>query len=200
MTRENKLALVVGFALILFVGILISDHFSAARSQEAADLLPEQDPLVQASYESPDMLSFEPTGAAVADPSPAAGPPALPVDPMVVTPPAEEEIRNPDLQNPAETEPRVGLPAEQTRDLPFVFHNVVSGESLTLICRRHYGDDSLVNELARFNDLSDPDMVTIGTRLRIPAAEHLVRGTPPAAFFNDTATTEIYTVKTGPTP
>ena len=27
MTRENKLALVVGFGLILLVGILISDHF-----------------------------------------------------------------------------------------------------------------------------------------------------------------------------
>jgi nucleoid-associated protein YgaU len=38
MTRENKLALVVGFGLILFVGILISDHFSAARNQEAANL------------------------------------------------------------------------------------------------------------------------------------------------------------------
>jgi nucleoid-associated protein YgaU len=38
MTRENKLALVVGFGLILFVGILISDHFSTARMQYAADL------------------------------------------------------------------------------------------------------------------------------------------------------------------
>ena len=38
MTRENKLALVVGFALILFVGILISDHFSIVRNQKAADL------------------------------------------------------------------------------------------------------------------------------------------------------------------
>src|SRR5687767_8966604 len=37
MTRENKLALVVGFGLILFVGILISDHFSTARSQQAAN-------------------------------------------------------------------------------------------------------------------------------------------------------------------
>ena len=31
MTRENKLALVIGFGLILFVGILVSDHFSAQR-------------------------------------------------------------------------------------------------------------------------------------------------------------------------
>jgi len=45
MTRENKLALVVGFGLILFVGILISDHFSVARTQVSADLSGVQDPL-----------------------------------------------------------------------------------------------------------------------------------------------------------
>lgn len=31
MTREQKLALIVGFSLILFVGVLISDHLSSAR-------------------------------------------------------------------------------------------------------------------------------------------------------------------------
>jgi len=45
MTRENKLALVVGFGLILFVGILISDHFSVARTQMSADLSGVNDPL-----------------------------------------------------------------------------------------------------------------------------------------------------------
>lgn len=45
MTRENKLALVVGFALILIVGILVSDHFSTASRQQAADVARVQDPL-----------------------------------------------------------------------------------------------------------------------------------------------------------
>ncbi len=40
MTRENKVALVVGFALVLFVGILVSDHLSKAQTQRTADLLP----------------------------------------------------------------------------------------------------------------------------------------------------------------
>ena len=40
MTRENKVALVVGFALVLFVGILVSDHLSRAQTQQAAELLP----------------------------------------------------------------------------------------------------------------------------------------------------------------
>jgi nucleoid-associated protein YgaU len=33
-TKEHKLALIVGFALVLFVGVLISDHFSRARNDK----------------------------------------------------------------------------------------------------------------------------------------------------------------------
>ena len=36
MTREHKLALIVGFALVLVLGVLISDHFSKARQVEMA--------------------------------------------------------------------------------------------------------------------------------------------------------------------
>lgn len=36
MTREHKLALLVGFSLVLIVGVLISDHFSPARNQEVS--------------------------------------------------------------------------------------------------------------------------------------------------------------------
>lgn len=34
MTREHKLALIVGFALVLVVGVLVSDHFSSARKSQ----------------------------------------------------------------------------------------------------------------------------------------------------------------------
>lgn len=34
MTRENKLALIIGFTLILMVGVLVSDHLSRAREAE----------------------------------------------------------------------------------------------------------------------------------------------------------------------
>ncbi|MBX3385462.1 MAG: LysM peptidoglycan-binding domain-containing protein [Phycisphaeraceae bacterium] len=40
MTREHKLALIVGFAFVLVVGVLLSDHFSSARkSQPRGDLV-----------------------------------------------------------------------------------------------------------------------------------------------------------------
>src|SRR5688572_14246714 len=44
MTRENKLALIIGFGLVLVVGILVSDHLSAASRQETADLSPDAAP------------------------------------------------------------------------------------------------------------------------------------------------------------
>lgn len=36
MTREQKLALIIGFSLVLLVGVLISDHLSAVRQQSVA--------------------------------------------------------------------------------------------------------------------------------------------------------------------
>jgi len=62
MTRENKLALVVGFGLILFIGILISDHFSVARNQASANLTNRQieDPLVAHTRNEPDLIALKP--------------------------------------------------------------------------------------------------------------------------------------------
>ncbi len=44
-TREQKLALIVGFSLILFVGVLISDHLSSARKAAIAKVEPETAPV-----------------------------------------------------------------------------------------------------------------------------------------------------------
>lgn len=41
MTREHKLALIVGFSLVLVVGILVSDHFSKARTSQPVGELTE---------------------------------------------------------------------------------------------------------------------------------------------------------------
>lgn len=38
MTREHKLALLIGFSLVLVVGIVVSDHFSGARTSQLADV------------------------------------------------------------------------------------------------------------------------------------------------------------------
>ena len=38
MTRENKLSIVIAFGLLIFVGMLVADHFSAASHRTVADL------------------------------------------------------------------------------------------------------------------------------------------------------------------
>ena len=61
MTKENKLALVVGFGLVLLVGILVSDHFSTARKQAAAELVQVSDPVVLRDRQGePQLLDFQP--------------------------------------------------------------------------------------------------------------------------------------------
>ena len=64
MTRENKLALVVGFALILLVGIAISDHFSPAQNQESASLTGAVDTLPRdGALTRRDLMAAEPSRA-----------------------------------------------------------------------------------------------------------------------------------------
>ncbi len=185
MTRENKLALVVGFALILVVGILISDHFSTAQAQAFADLHAAADPLAEAHPPDAPLLDLDRGNSErpSADLAPfSAAQPETQVDndphgqTSLPMPPAEAapiRLHMPDLQgqdlqpSPSPAEAPVAATAA------FRFHDVRPGDSLTAICREHYGGDALVAALAQFNGLEDPDTVRVGRRLRIPPADTL---------------------------
>lgn len=58
MTRELKLALIVGFSVMLLVTVLISDHLSRGRKAQSQAKLPEQPPVViaQEAPRQPDPL------------------------------------------------------------------------------------------------------------------------------------------------
>jgi LysM repeat protein len=80
-TREHKLALVVGFSLVLVVGVLISDHFSKARAARVSSTSAgDPVPAVQVAYEPtrPNPL-----------PQPNASIPAQPTDPAASLPAAD---------------------------------------------------------------------------------------------------------------
>ena len=67
MTRENKLALVIGFGLMLFVGILVSDHFSAQRFDpatvaEAQPKTAETEPVQLDAVGGDEVAGLEPCG------------------------------------------------------------------------------------------------------------------------------------------
>jgi nucleoid-associated protein YgaU len=192
MTKENKIALVVGFALILVVGILISDHLSTARSQEPADLLPPaRDPLLERG-DDPRLLLFPP-GESASPASPAA-PTSGPTGGAMTA------------QGPASAPPPI-IPIRDVPQAPAAaaaFHTIRSGESLTLICQQHYGDGTLARDLARFNNLANPDVVMAGVRLRLPSAEVLRPGGPanprPATSAATPAARDArgtYTVRSG---
>jgi nucleoid-associated protein YgaU len=183
MTRENKLALVVGFALILLVGILVSDHFSTARRQQSAELTRAVDTPEPVRWEDPELIALR-TGQS-----------ELPIEPaardrdwhgsdrraIATTPRANDPLAGGAPRRIEMGSPVVGLPREQVEQLPYTFHDVERGESLTSICQDYYGDASLVQELAKYNGMEDPDRLSANHRLRIPDASVLVRGDRPGA-------------------
>ncbi len=149
MTRENKVALVIGFALVLFAGILVSDHLSNASSEQLADLLPP-----------------EPIAAGIVG------------SPRLVDPQGKPNHSEPARQSAGEMATRdhrelhsrsQGIPPPEV-----TVHDVKPGESLRAICRRYYGNAELADPLARYNGVPDPDVLQAEQRLRIPSAAVLL--------------------------
>ncbi len=149
MTRENKVALVIGFALVLFAGILVSDHLSNASSEQLADLLPP-----------------EPVAAGIVG------------SPRLVDPQGKPNHSEPARQGAGEMATRdhrelhsrsQGIPPPEV-----TVHDVKPGESLRAICRRYYGNAELADPLARYNGVPDPDVLQAEQRLRIPSAAVLL--------------------------
>jgi nucleoid-associated protein YgaU len=184
MTRENKLALVVGFGLILFVGILISDHFSTVRNQQVANLQPMMEPLIDRANDAKVIDLLPPTPAVSTTSIANAQDPVRPeqrtminpdgfLQPRIVQQPGAElramtanSQPTPDGFVQVEPDP----PATQVK---VQFHDVESGETLFAICREHYGDIALVQALAQYNRMDDPAALKVGRRLMIPPAEQI---------------------------
>lgn len=144
MTRENKLALVIGFGLLLLAGIFVSDHLSA---QQRTD----EEPLV-ASEE------FVLPGANILKPRNAAAPDSRPGATGLTTP----------------TKPAREIVLGRRKDVPtssnLTVHVVRSGETLTAISRTHYGDTDRMDDIARQNNITDPNRLVVGMRLVLPPA------------------------------
>ncbi len=173
MTRENKLALVVGFALILFVGILISDHFSAFQSKASADLSKNiKDPLAHVQADQPGLIDYQLL----------TNPTEIPSSPDPASPSRNDD--NAVFMGQLNSTPEViGLDETQLADLSFTFHEVRPGESLTSIANHYFSDPSLATELASYNRIDDPNHVSAGRRIRIPKKTNvLIRGGTPTDF------------------
>ncbi|MCI0363291.1 MAG: LysM peptidoglycan-binding domain-containing protein [Phycisphaerales bacterium] len=194
MTRENKLALVVGFGLILFVGILISDHFSTVRTQRAADFtrVALNNPSDTSRESDPLLIDLRPP---IQQSQPAISPTTLErqpenSEPSPASPPAEPtEVR---MAGPSETPPGfVEVDADSQADPAGVkLHLVRPGESLFAICRQYYRDPNKVDALAHFNNIDEPSDLRAGHQLRIP---------PPQELGGDATPIERATASPAPT-
>jgi len=176
MTRENKVALVVGFALVLLVGILISDYLSEAQTRRSADLAPPAARTAatagRAGARLVDLQSKPRPRAQTATSPAGTGPPA----PLAGDPEADAAHPQPPAAPPTGGPP-AGEPLQAAR-----FHDVRPGESLSEICHRYYGLVHLTDEFAEYNGIDDPDTVRAGHRLRVPPRGELAPGlqaTPP---------------------
>jgi nucleoid-associated protein YgaU len=205
MTRENKLALVIGFALFLLVGILISDHFSTARAQRSAEFTSNVETVPDSLWEREDLIAVGPNRLPGREPVAPADeelqfdddPGAGVADPVLSNPPAGIQMGQPGGG-------RSSLDPAPAPSRQFTYHEVRANETLTAICRQYYGDISLIHELAAYNGLADANSVREGHRLTIPSAESLVRGgTSPApapgreSAQPRTQPDQIYTVRDG---
>ena len=187
MTRENKLALVIGFGLMLFVGILVSDHFSAQRFDpatvaEAQPKTAETEP-VQLDAVGGDALvagavNLGKDGASTLPDAPDAG---------VVA-----------LGDPAAQQ--VGLPVEVAKadGTPVKFHKVQKGETYWSIAAREYGDGSLATKLQDYNKAVSPDAakLALNSDLRIPPIDVL----KPGAVAKSASPSGTTVVRTTPEP
>jgi len=178
MTRENKLALIIGFALVLVVGILVSDHFSAAAVQGSADLLVDEENGAGTTRVAGDAFTPVPVNGRsqgsdgirlIPQPSASNG---THLDHHDDSQP--RYLDNPDLQavRPQEEPPMTTVGGEQG----YTWYVVKAGESLSKICEREYGDMNLWPRLVAHNAdrISDPNSVPQGVTIRIPSLEVLL--------------------------
>ena len=181
MTRENKLAMVVGFGLLLFVGILLSDHFSAAQRQDSARLSSADRnrdrpappisiaPMPAASVAV--VQSSESMPAPVSDVRSAGA-----VTPISSVPEAKVAVRPIDPVSPVGA--RTANPTKQESEPGVRLRPIAEGETLYAICKKEYGDGSLATALAKYNQKAVPDPAKLrkGVTLRLPPIEVLKPG------------------------
>jgi nucleoid-associated protein YgaU len=204
MTREHKLALVVGFGLILFVGILITDHLAAdnrlheplpaARIPDAGDisLLGRDTTVLEPAFPNRREVATAPGVAEIVlepkDLTPAT--PARPmrsVEPGTSDPSASGTLAGRGMATPPPTTDRI--------------HTIRRGETLSDIARSVYGNAGEWRRIANANPGVNPDRLQPGTRLTIPMshAKMATMARPAAAREVPTSTSvaRSYTVRKG---
>ncbi|MEY4822897.1 MAG: LysM domain [Planctomycetota bacterium] len=187
MTRENKLVMVIGFGLLLFVGILVSDHLSARGSQigspetlvsyETTKPLPgHQDDLAEVRHFGDDPLRGPD------------GPATIGGVQLVQPVPAREEFQHPIYTPPAA--PIVA--AERT-------HTVVKGDNPEKIAAKYYNKKSLATKLVKYNGI-EPTKLKVGQTIKVPDITVLDPSAVPQVIDTPAQSLAVIAPAPAPTP
>ncbi len=199
MTREHKLALVVGFGLVLFVGILIADHLAAGR--RGHDGL-EPLVIVDAAPSKYTLLTAEEDAALVREPRRTRA-----ISPVEERRPEIAVIdfadRSQVRARPASTPP-AGLGGHPTRDDGVAKHVVRAGERLEDIADQFYGDRAGWKIIANANGIARPELLQSGQQIIIPSrnastTSPVVRREPAPRAVTTASNARKYRVKRGDT-
>jgi nucleoid-associated protein YgaU len=186
MTRELKLAMVIGFALLLLLAILVSDHFSAADLRQQTLLESSQPRHALASAPPPAIREPPPTTELVVEPRRPTTP-SRPADAQSSIPSEVRPLGGGAGRGLADSAAAASAPARSTAPVPTErIHRVAEGESLSRIAERIYGDRELWKALAAYNTdrLPNPNVLKTGLVLRVPPKEVLTGGATAPATTN----------------
>ena len=165
MTRENKLALVIGFGLLLLAGILVSDHLSSGQRSSEEPLLASGEKVVPPST----LLTSRPNSSELDTQEGARARSASSQQPTRArnTASEPEPLRQITIGGGSA---KVATNSGTTRSSSAVakqptVHFVRSGETLSAISKKYYGTPDHAAQIARNNNITNPQRLGVGTRL-----------------------------------
>lgn len=216
MTRESKLALIIGFVLVLVVGVLVSDHFSQANTMDLDIVEPESERTLGLIT---DLGQREKQGLndaienAIGERSIASSKPTQQESPVIIRngqrSSGDEGDRNSILDRAFNHVQGTEFPkaAQRSRStelqpLPTVqypTYKVVEGDTLIGIARRMLGNGERWIQIHQLNaDVLGPDAILkIGVYLKLPNEAKV--NTPRRSNTPRLSSSKTYTVVSGDT-
>jgi nucleoid-associated protein YgaU len=218
-TKESKLALIIGFVLVLVVGVLVSDHFSQANKMSIENLARGGE-ITRTPITSLGTREAQGIDSAFGDIAEQARsnrnesrdqPPPMTID---NTNPASGSILDEAIRTARNTIEQTEFPvAAETRQKPatesrrpavpnYQTYTVVSGDTLIGIARRYLGDAERYRDIESLNaDQLGPDLVlAVGMKLKLPNDAKIItledRGT---SSVEQRSGDRVYTVRSGDT-